>query len=75
MNVKVSDLPCTKFISDYGFGSKTQPGTLGDAFFSAMVYMYNGNEDSSDDAFIKDVEAVQAQIVESTERNAILALY
>lgn len=27
------------------------------------------------DAFIKDVEAVQAQIVESTERNAILALY
>ncbi|MBQ7637684.1 MAG: metallophosphoesterase [Clostridia bacterium] len=55
VNVKVSDLPCTKFISDYGFGSKTQPGTLGDAFFSAMVYMYNGNEDSSDDAFIKDV--------------------
>ncbi|MCH5198765.1 MAG: metallophosphoesterase [Oscillospiraceae bacterium] len=55
ISIQVSEIPCTKFIETYGFGSKTAPGTLGDVFFSALVYMYSGNEDISDDLFIQDV--------------------
>lgn len=55
VNFQVSDLPCTKFIDDYGFGNKDKPGTLGDAVLSAMLYWYAGNEDASDDAFLRDV--------------------
>lgn len=55
LSIQVSELPCTKFINTYGFGSETAPGTLGDVLFSALVYMYAGNEDISDDMFIQDV--------------------
>ncbi len=55
VNLKVSDVPCTKFINTYGFGDAKKPGTLGDVLFSAMAYMYSGNEDSSDDKFMQDV--------------------
>ena len=55
VNLKVSDVPCTKFINTYGFGDTKKPGTLGDVLFSAMAYMYSGNEDSSDDKFMQDV--------------------
>lgn len=55
LSVQVSEKPCTKFIDTYGFGSLTAPGTLGDVLFSALVYMYSGNEDISDDAFIQDM--------------------
>ena len=50
----VSDLPCTKFIDTLHFGDPNKPGTLGDLILSAMTYWYNGNEDSSDDAFLRD---------------------
>lgn len=53
--VQISDVPCTKFIDTYGFGDAEKGGTIGDLFFSAMVYMYPGNEDISDDLFIQDV--------------------
>ena len=55
MTFQVSDLPCTKFIDTLGFGDKDQPGTLGDAVLSAMCYWFDGNEDTSDDAFLRDV--------------------
>lgn len=55
--VQISDVPCTKFIDSYGFGDAEKGGTIGDLFFSAMVYMYPGNEDISDDLFIQDVLA------------------
>ena len=55
LNTKASDIPCTKFMDEYGFGDPSKPGTLGDLFFSVMVYMYSGNEDISDDAFMNDV--------------------
>lgn len=55
MQVKVSDVPCTKFLSTYGFGDENKPGTIEDLFFSALIYMYVGNEDISDDYFMQDV--------------------
>lgn len=55
VNLKVSDVPCTKFIDTYHFGDTSTGGTLGDFVLSAMYYWYTGNEDSSDDAFVLDV--------------------
>lgn len=55
MAIEVASVPCTKFIEDYGFGSTDRNGTLGDALLSILVYMYVGNEDISDDPFIKEV--------------------
>ncbi|MGN1195508.1 MAG: metallophosphoesterase, partial [Acutalibacteraceae bacterium] len=55
MSMQVSDVPCTKFLSDFGFGDASKPGCLGDAILSAMNYWYTGNEDISDDAFMQDV--------------------
>lgn len=50
-----ASVPCTKFIDTLGFGSRDRNGTLGDAVLSAMYYWYNGNEDISDDEFLKAV--------------------
>ena len=54
MNFQVSDLPCTKFIDTLHFGNADRPGTLGELILSAMYYWFNGNEDTSDDAFVRD---------------------
>ena len=55
MSVKISSVPCTKFIGTLGFGDASAPGTLGDLFLSAVAYMYLGNEDIKGDAFMQDV--------------------
>ncbi len=55
LSVKVSDVPCTKFIGTYGFGDPSEGGTLGDAVLSVIATMYAGNEDISDDLFLQDV--------------------
>lgn len=55
LKVEINKTPCTKFIKNYGFGDAEKPGTLGDLLFSVMIYMYAGNEDVSDDAFMKSV--------------------
>lgn len=87
MNTKVSDVPCTKFINEYGFGDRDKPGTIGDLFYSVIAYMYYGNEDISDDAFMQDVlkkagqpafvdlifSAAEEYIVEDFVVNEILA--
>lgn len=54
INLQISEVPCTKFINTLGFGSAEQGGTLGDLFMSVMYYMYEGNENISDDAFVTD---------------------
>ncbi|MBQ6019553.1 MAG: metallophosphoesterase [Clostridia bacterium] len=54
--IEVSDKPCTKFKSSYGFGTSPK-GTMGDVILSAIVYATNGNEDISDDPFMQDVLA------------------
>lgn len=61
MSVKVSEIPCTKFLYTYGFGDASAPGTLGDVLFSSLVYMYCGNENASDDLFMQDVLAKMKQ--------------
>lgn len=53
----VSSISCDKFLAKYGFGNANTPGTLGDLVFSAMVSMYEGNENNLDDAFLQDVIA------------------
>lgn len=54
---KVSDVPSTALLDSYGIGDAGRGGNLGDLFFSVMVYMYSGNEDMSEDAFMNDVYA------------------
>lgn len=51
----VSTYPCNHWLSEYGLGSNTRPGNLGEAVMSAMLYMYLGNEDPTGDAFLADV--------------------
>lgn len=51
---KVSDKPCTKFLDKYGVGDAEHPGNLGDLVLSIMAYYLQGDEDISDDVFMKD---------------------
>lgn len=51
---KVSDVPCTRFIDTYGFGSPDRGGNLGEAVASTLVYFYSGEQDISEDAFMTD---------------------
>ncbi len=65
MKLELTDVSCTKYLDDYGFGDLIEPGTLGDLFFSVMIYMYCGNEDVSDDFFMLSVlENVNAAFVD-----------
>ncbi len=57
LDTKISEYPCAKFVGEYGFGSNSRPGNLGDLMFSIFVYKSNGNEDISDDPFMQDVLA------------------
>lgn len=54
-DTQVSEVPCTKFIEEYGFGDTEKGGTLGDAVLSVIATMYYGNEDISDDLFLQDI--------------------
>lgn len=55
LEAKVSDVPCTRFIEEYGFGNTKRGGTLGDAVLSVLATMYPGNEDISNDLFLQDI--------------------
>ncbi|MBR6634390.1 MAG: metallophosphoesterase [Clostridia bacterium] len=55
LEIKVSDIPCTKFLDTYGFGDASKGGTFGDMISSVLVYMYVPGADMSDDAFVMDV--------------------
>ena len=57
LSIQVSDIPCTKFLDTLHFGDANRPGTLGDLVLSAMTYWVEGNEDISDDAFVRDAIA------------------
>ena len=50
----VSDVPCTKYIEEYGFGDKNKPGTLGDLVLTLLASWYTGNETIEDDLFMQD---------------------
>ncbi len=52
--IKVSDIPCTKYIDTFGFGDKNRPGTLADVILTVLASWYSGNETIDDDPFIQD---------------------
>ncbi len=57
LSLQISEIPCTKFINTVGFGNPDQGGTLADMLMSVFYYMYEGNENISDDPFVTDVLA------------------
>ncbi len=52
---KVSEIPCTKFFDSLGFGNAGRGGDFEEFGMSLMVYMFAGDEDLHDDAFMSDV--------------------
>ncbi|MBQ6065201.1 MAG: hypothetical protein IJK89_00120 [Clostridia bacterium] len=54
VELKVSDVPCKKYLNAYGFGSKDRGGTLGDLLLSLTALVRPGDENISDDAFLQD---------------------
>lgn len=54
MSLKVSDIPCTRFIDTYGFGDASRAGTLADLGSSVLAYNYSRRYDAHDDAFVMD---------------------
>lgn len=56
-SIEVSTQSCTKFIDTLGFGDVSRNGNVGDLVSSCLAYMYLGDEDRSDDAFLNDALA------------------
>jgi 3',5'-cyclic AMP phosphodiesterase CpdA len=54
LNVQVSNLPNSRFYEEYGVGSTTKPGTFQDMIEDVIIYMYEGQYDVHDDAFMMD---------------------
>ncbi len=55
MSIKVSDVPCTKYIDTLGFGDPNKAGTLEDFAMTMVAGYSNGDEDISNDAFSQSV--------------------
>ena len=55
LNAEISSESCTAFADTYGFGSDEHGGTVGEFILSLIVYSKYGNEDATEDAFVKDV--------------------
>ena len=53
--LRVSKLPCTRFIDEIGFGDPKKPGTVEDAGNSIITYMFWKKFDPKDDPFVQDV--------------------
>ncbi len=54
VNIQISEVPCTKFIDTLGFGDASRGGNMGDLALSFLAYMYGGDENLEDDAFMQD---------------------
>jgi len=54
VNIQISDVPCTAFIDTLGFGDPNRGGNMGDLVLTFLAYMYGGNENLANDAFIQD---------------------
>jgi len=50
----VSELPCTRFIDEYGFGDSAKPGTFEDLGNSALLYLFGKRYDAAEDLFVQD---------------------
>lgn len=55
LNTQISSVPCTAFLDTYGFGNKSTGGTLNSLVLSMLAYSKYGNENSTEDKFVKDV--------------------
>ena len=55
LDFQVSDLPCTRFIDQFGFGDPNRPGTFEEAAYSAVAILYSANQSIDDDPFMQDV--------------------
>ena len=55
LDAEISSESCSAFADTYGFGSKENGGTVEDLILSLIVYSKCGNEDISEDEFVKDV--------------------
>lgn len=53
-SIQLSEIPNSAFYDEYGIGSKTEPGTLGDAVMNTILYAYEGSLDLNRDAFMLD---------------------
>jgi 3',5'-cyclic AMP phosphodiesterase CpdA len=67
VTIQVSDVPCTKYIEEYGFGDKNRPGNLGDMLLTILVSWYSGNETIEEDPFLQDTikKFEEAHVVET----------
>ncbi len=53
--MQVSAIPSTKFLDSPGFGNAGRGGNLEEFGMSLVTYLFNGDEDLADDAFMADV--------------------
>ncbi len=53
-SITVSDVPCTKYIEEFGFGDENRPGTIADLILTVLASWYAGNETIEDDPFMQD---------------------
>ena len=85
--IKVSDVPCSSRIAEYGFGSTENGGTLGELILDLLAVVKPGNENVSGDAFLRDafercsspefagslVQTFRTEVVDGILVNEILA--
>jgi len=53
--LRVSKLPCTRFIDEIGFGDRAKPGTVEDMGNSIITYMFWKKFDPKEDPFLQDI--------------------
>ena len=57
LGIQVSNLPSTRFISSYGLGHKSRPGTLADLGNEALIYIYGRVGGAENNKFFMDAIA------------------
>ena len=87
LSLQASDIPCTRYLDTYGFGSQTRGGTLGELALDLIAAFLPGNESMEGDAFLQDalsedgmaalvarlVETFRTEVVDGIFVNEILA--
>ena len=73
---QITSVPCSKFLDRYGFGEAEGHGTVTDLLLSMYVYSACGNEDISDDEFIKEaVISLESGALVNFLANAVLTVF
>ena len=53
-SLQVTDTPCSAYVDTLGFGDKNKPGTLQDAVYTVLHYIYSGNDTARQDEFLQE---------------------